>query len=745
MTSEEIERLLKSELDIPVPEDRLSERLRAELRRRPAADLGGDAVGRPAQQRFFTRWGVVAAASMLAVVFGLVVTRPHGEEPDARPAAQARAESDVRAREWIERLRSENGLERDEARRRLKEMGRAALPELAKAIHDRDPEVAGAAREIRRFIEISGILTAPLLRAMPGLQERLAAGDDRLWCRTVIAAAAVDAEGRRVHPELREEDLDPLLGRAVRGAQSPPERLELCQAIVRLGLRQGIPELVKLLSDDDVVLRWKGAELARLKALAEAIPALRTLLADKEPAVRGSAIRALGELGDRASAPGLRRLLDDAAVAGIAAEALARLGVADAVPQIVEVLDRGDAAARSGALRALTRLGCRAVIPKAVVLLHDQDSTVRFDAAQALSVLDAREAVAEIIRRLREESPHRSLLIRALGALGAREAIPEIRRFLRSKDAGDRMEAASALARLGALEAASDLTPLLHDSDPLVRGNALLALGSLQARSAAPEIALLLRDPQPEFRRRSLEALRKLGARETASEVRALLSDSDDGIRLEALTVLGDWGLENPTPGLLRFLKHGDPEVRRSAASGLGRLGRREAIPALLPLLQDPYDLARLAAAVELCRLGSNKAAPAILQLASEEPPRTAYPWCLLHLNLLRQPEAWRKLGKPLTVELQGSNLEVLSEIAKQAGLPLKGLEDLSREDQAWLSLPCNLWSRHPGQPLGDVLASVLGPLSAVVERDRIRIVPRKDALAFWRSWWEQSDAGREK
>ena len=74
----------------------------------------------------------------------------------------------------MEKLRSDDIKEREAAMRQLKELGRAAVPELEKAAKDPETEVAGRARFLLRLFAVRDLITPGLKKAMPGIEEQLA-------------------------------------------------------------------------------------------------------------------------------------------------------------------------------------------------------------------------------------------------------------------------------------------------------------------------------------------------------------------------------------------------------------------------------------------------------------------------------------------------------------------------------------------------------------------------------------------
>ena len=88
----------------------------------------------------------------------------------------------------IKKLRSESIEEREVATRRLKAMGKSALPLLQKAARGKDPEVVSRVRKLIRVIEMDARLTPTLRKLKPGLAERLLDGDEYTYTQAFLEA-----------------------------------------------------------------------------------------------------------------------------------------------------------------------------------------------------------------------------------------------------------------------------------------------------------------------------------------------------------------------------------------------------------------------------------------------------------------------------------------------------------------------------------------------------------------------------
>ncbi len=414
------------------------------------------------------------------------------------------AEQDDPARPLVEKLRSDAVQERVEAARRLKALGRAAAPELEKAAADPDGEVAARARLLLRTIAVLERLTPRLREALPGLEDRLAAGGDHDWTEALLEAGSDDEETWRPrHPRLRAPDLDILAERAFSGARTWEEKRRLCTTASRRSLFSAVPGLLKLTAEEDVETRDAAArELYNLcladwgESRAAAIPLWRALLRDPEPRVRSTAAGALGWFGAR-----------------------------EAIPELLELLKDPDA--RLGAMRALGELGLREAIPRIVPFLEDRDGWVRWGAARTLSKLGAKEGTPALLKLLEDEdSGLRGNAASLLAERGEREAIPRLRASLRSVDSYEVGWAISALGTLGDRESIPDLRALLGHADRDVRQSAVWGLKALDGREALPHVRELLRDPDPYTRRVAARVLLELGSREG---IPFLLSNPDDG------------------------------------------------------------------------------------------------------------------------------------------------------------------------------------------------------------------------
>lgn len=390
--------------------------------------------------------------------------------------------------------------------------------------------------------------------------------------------------------------------------------------------------------------------------------ALRRLLFAGDEADRCFAARTLGVLGAETAVADLARCLrdTDVDVCVDAAEALGRIGSADAVPHLLESLaNEPDGEIGTAVVGALGELGGDGVLsalkqiarrrPEHLEWSGEWDNwwDMQLEAVKAVGRHGDEEAVAMLVELLEEGDAEdiEEEIFRALAGLGAKGGEALLER-LRSGPARGRRRAARALGGSGSREAARALGRALQDGQPQVRAAAVAALVRLQERRYLGAILLLLRDEDAEVRGAAaagaVELAQAGGAgRELAEQLAPLLLDPSPRVRAvtmdtlsrsidpaamtaemlaavqqnlghedapaaeAAVALIGRVGEAEETQSLLTAIlgdRERDPIVRRRAALVLGGLKRlsSSAIPALRDAVADPSQAVRLAALTAL-------------------------------------------------------------------------------------------------------------------------------------------------
>ena len=131
-------------------------------------------------------------------------------------------------------------------------------------------------------------------------------------------------------------------------------------------------------------------------------PELLGLLQDADPAVRASAARAIGLIGDPAALPGLMQALADPdALAGQRiAEAIGRIGDRSVSADLLNVLRSAPAAERTRAALALGLLKSPEAVPGLAALLSAGDPEAQRVAAEALAAIGTPAAMAALMAPL---------------------------------------------------------------------------------------------------------------------------------------------------------------------------------------------------------------------------------------------------------------------------------------------------------------------------------------------------------
>jgi HEAT repeat protein len=263
-----------------------------------------------------------------------------------------------------------------------------------------------------------------------------------------------------------------------------------------------------------------------------------------------------------------------------------------------------------------------------------------------------------------------------------------------------------------------------------------------QLKGAAPAMVRLLADEDENVPEMAAFFLGYLGSQDAVPGLREALRSPSSGTARRAVRALGQLRAAAAVPDLVRMLEDSNADLRKEAAKALTKIGPKDAAASIGPLLQDPKVEVRVVAASCLCGLGAVDGVPTIFKdvadpkLTGEEGP------ALTFLNALRHPEAWRKLASASLAwdlvgswGLEGSRGKILDRIASGAGLKMDVLPDAE-----WARGDENIqkWCGPTTLP-EDLMMLLSGSgYDAIVESDRLRIVPHAEALAFWRAWWTE-------
>lgn len=296
---------------------------------------------------------------------------------------------------------------------------------------------------------------------------------------------------------------------------------------------------------------------------------------------------------------------------------LARQGSVS-IPQIAAYLDDVDLRVRVEAVKALVEIGGRATLDPLVKATSDPDAEVQIRAVDGLvnfyvpgylktglsatlsragnvirvkfpsentqvvePGIEVRPEVITAIGRLARGSSSfevRANAARAVGILRGRAAVPDLIEAIRTKQDLVIYESLIALQKIGDPAAGPRIQFLVRDLDERIQSTAIETLGLLKTRDAIPAIRDVIgRSSSPKVKQAALSALAQMPDQASRSLFMLYLEDKDAALRTASLEGLAR--LENPAD-VPAFQKAFDGERRMeprlAAAFGLVRAGKRE-------------------------------------------------------------------------------------------------------------------------------------------------------------------------
>jgi HEAT repeat protein len=445
------------------------------------------------------------------------------------------------ARDLVEKLRSEKVEEREEATRKLKELGKQALPELSKAASSPDAEVAARAKHLLGVLEIREKLTPKLLKIMPDVDERLASNDEHSW--TVVLLEAFGPKGAdgglfQRYPDLRPEDFEALAAPAIRGARTPEERRSAVRAAGSWRLRTAIPEIVKIVNEKNDPGDLRPMAMSFLHALDPKgnLDVFLKLLKDENSSVRGMAVNILKLREAKEAVPELLSLLKDEKpeFRVTAVEGLMEVRARGAVSEVLPLLDDPNARVRLATVEALRSIGAKSEASKIALRLKDRSGYIRARTVGILADLAAKAAVPDLVEALKDEDPYvRFEAVQALDRIAGKDALDSISTVLADPHPGVRCHAAEYLCRMGLrkgipiqLEAMNEGNFEFKWSDE--------ATNMVSAKYVPPSLVALNAFREPQLWERLKEQKTKRSFSGKDAEVLKSLAD-EAGLRMESL------------------------------------------------------------------------------------------------------------------------------------------------------------------------------------------------------------------
>lgn len=148
---------------------------------------------------------------------------------------------------------------------------------------------------------------------------------------------------------------------------------------------------------------------------------------------------------------------------------------------------------------------------------------------------------------------------------------------LRSKDKGDRRDAANELGLLRARGALRGLVEALSDKEASVREAAAFALGQISDPAATGLLIPLLADSEPSVRASTAFALGMIADRKAIEALSYATGDAEAEVRASAIFALGLMRDEQAVDELIEALDDPSFDVRYDAVWALGQIGEADA------------------------------------------------------------------------------------------------------------------------------------------------------------------------
>lgn len=331
-------------------------------------------------------------------------------------------------------------------------------------------------------------------------------------------------------------------------------------------------------------------EIGKLKD-KEFIPEIKKLLKkDVNPAVRGSAAIALGELEDKSSTGDIIELFKDKEIStDVVLDALTRMKDPVSTNSIIPLLDSNEHTIRLLTVEALSQIGSTSGSDKIISMASankDLEKAKTYAMVIGKLKLTKGEAVLLQLAETAEPSPTLAATYLALGRIKSKKAIPILARAIgKDFDKG--------------------------------RENSILSLKEIGDTSANPLLIDYLKNKNKEIQIGAADVMSTLYDLKTAEAVSKLLESSDKSVFAPSAFVLGRYKYEPSRKRIEAVAVDPTNSDREVIAQALGWMQNKESIPVLKQILQEKDGEGRYGAAWSLGMLNAEDAIDLLQEAAN--------------------------------------------------------------------------------------------------------------------------------
>lgn len=343
------------------------------------------------------------------------------------------------------------------------------------------------------------LATSNLSSDFQALERTLKDPDPEVVRNAAVALAAKGAKGIAT------------LLRVYENERAPERRAAMLMGMAGVSHPKVIAALVRALRFGD--WREKAAALVGITFHKDSsLPALEQLAKSPNRHDRLAVIDALNAIKTTKALRLLLRIARSDPDEEVKCEALLVLsnhGVKEAIPLLVDLMERGKSPVANTAAMGLVRYGeeGRNLLRQ---LLKSERETTRRAAARALATLSDRAAL-DFLRAQANTSDVRQRIatLQLMARAGDEKALQELISFLTHEEPAIRLRARLSLYSVGKL-AIPSLLHALDSPDSRIRAEAALVLGALKATVAREKLASLLKDEDEQVREAARQALNRL-------------------------------------------------------------------------------------------------------------------------------------------------------------------------------------------------------------------------------------------